>query len=268
MFNNLNPKAIRYFSKFNLAIIIIFTIFLFSCDRFNRPEKIKHKDGWKELTITKNGDSLMTTFRKDGTKKNAVTFRNGFHDGVGYNYYENGKVQNKIHYKEGYKNGTAEWFYKTGILYRITNYDMGIKVGIQKRYYESGELQAEIPYKNNKITEGLKEYKKDGSLITNYPKIIFEEIDKLAFENKLILKVYLSPKGKKTEYLRLKKIGDEEAPISLSAQTKNGAAFITYPLKPGRSIMEKVKIKVKTKTKLGNTLVLIKKYNLAAENRF
>jgi len=249
-----------------LFIIVLSTAFLNSCDKFNRPEKIKHKDGWKEFTVNENGDSLMTVFRKDGIKTSQITFKNGFHHGVGYNFYNDGKIKNEIFYKEGYKDGLSKWYYNTGVVYRETNYKEGKKEGIQKKYYENGKLKAEIPYLDNKAQPGLKEYREDGSKITKYPKLRFQEMDKLAFENKLILKVYLEPKGKKTKYYRIKKIGGTEHSISLSGQTKNGSANIEYRLNPGRSVMEKVKIKVKTTTNLGNPLIIFKTYNLAADN--
>lgn len=270
MINKLNIRAKNSFKTYFTALsMLVFTIMsLNSCDKFSRPEKIKHEEGWKEFTINKNGDSLMTIFGKDGVKRSQVTFKKGFHHGVGYNFYADGKVKNEIHYKEGYKDGVSKWYYKTGILYRETIYKEGRKEGIQKKYYEDGKLKAEIPYENNKVMPGLKEYRKDGTQITKYPKLRFQEIDKIAFENKLTLKIYLEPKGRKTKYTRIKKLDGEEHDISLSRQTTNGAAYIEYFLRPGRSVMEKVKIRVKTTTKLGNTLVIIRTYNLAAENRF
>lgn len=268
--NQKNPNSREFFSNNfrTLLILVIVTASLSSCDKFNRPEKIRHKDGWKEFTVNENGDSLMTIYRKDGVKKSQVTYKNGFHDGVGYNFYDDGKLKNEIHYKEGYKNGVSKWYYKTGILYRETIYQEGKKEGVQKKYYENGKLKAEIPYEDNKVQPGLKEYREDGSQIAKYPKIRFQEIDKLAFENKLILKVYLEPKGRKTKYSRIKKIEGKEYDISLSGQTKNSSAYIEYRLNPGRSVMEKVKVRVKTTTKLGNPLIIIKSYNLAIENRF
>ncbi|NOY50389.1 MAG: hypothetical protein GXO88_07505 [Chlorobi bacterium] len=251
-----------------ISIVVLFSIILFSCDKFANNNKIKTKDGWKEFSVNENGDSIMRVYRSDGFKKSEVTFKNGFNDGVGYDYYDNGKVHYEIHYKEGYKDGETKWFYQNGNIYRITVYEMGKKTGVQKKYYENGKIKAEIPYKDNHPVKGLKEYKKDGSLITGYPRITFKEIDKLAFENKLILEISLRGKGRKTKYYRIKKISGFDHDLSLSAQTKNGKAKIVYKLKPGQSIMEKVRIKAVTNTKMGNPLVLYKSYNLAAENRF
>jgi len=251
-----------------IAFALTFTLITFSCDRFSGPDRTPTKEGWKEFTINENGDSLMTFFKKDGTKKSEVTFKNGFHDGVGYTYYDDGVVQYEIHYKEGYKHGETKWFYESGKLYRTTQYNMGSKDGMQRKYYENGNLKSEVLYKDNEPQKGLKEFKEDGTPYRIYPKIKFKEIDKLAFENKIILQVYLKPKGSKTKYYIVKNIGGEDHYISLSQQTKNGKANIEYYLAPGTSVMEKLQIKVVTQTKRGNPLVLHKTYNMAAENRF
>ncbi len=251
-----------------ISLVILFAAVQLSCDKFANKNRHKTKMGWKEFTVTEKGDSIMRVFRSDGFKKSEVTFKNGFNDGVGYNYYENGKVQNEIHYKEGYKDGETKWFYQNGNLYRSTIYEMGKKVGIQKKYYENGKIKAEVPYEDNYRVRGLKEYKKDGSLITDYPRIIFREIDKLAFENKVILEISLKGKGINTKYYRIKKIMGLDHDLSLIGQTKNGKARIVYHLKPGQSIMQKVRIKAVTKTKMGNQKLLYNSYNLAAENRF
>jgi len=229
---------------------------------------IETKHGWKEYIVNQQGDSVMIIYNLEKEKTSEVTFKDGLYDGIGYNYYSNGNIKNEIHYKKGRKEGITKWFYENGKPYRFTMYKYGRKNGIRKIFYKDGNLKAEIPYKDDEPQAGLKEYRKDGTLFTDQPKIYFREIDMLAYEDKYYLEVYLKPKRKKVEFYRIKKIDGEEFEIGLPEGTKKGVARITYLIRPGDVLMQKLKIKVVTTTKHGNPLVLYKTYNLAVENRF
>jgi len=250
-------------------IIVLFFSLLISCRNNSTSNNlIKTKHGWKEYTVNQKGDSIMIIYNSEKKKTSAVTFKNGLYNGVGYNYYPNGVVKNEIHYKAGQKNGITKWFYENGNLYRLTTYKNAKKDGVRKKYYEDGKLKSEVMFKDGNPLPGLKEYKKDGTFYTNLPKIHFREINRLAYERKFFLEVYLKPKGKKATFYRLKKIEGKEYEIGLPDAPKEGVARITYMVQPGQVLMEKLKIKVVATTKHGNPLVLYKSYNLAVENRF
>ena len=248
-------------------ILIIPFVYLTSC--INTPESglIKTKHGWKKYVVDKNGDSTLIVYNEKKQKTSQVQFKNNLYNGIGYNFYLNGKVKNEIHYKNGYKEGVAKWYYEDGTLYRSTTYKKNKKDGVQKRYYRNGQLETEVIYKNNEPQE-FKEYKKDGTLITDYPEIKFKEIDKLAFERKYYIDVYLEPKGKNTKLYRIVKLDGSEFEIPLPKGPEESVGRITYFVAPGDILMKKLRIKAVTTTKHGNRLVLYKDYNVAVENRF
>ena len=57
--------------------------------------------------------------------------------------------------------------------------------GIRATHYEDGNLSAEFESEKGNVLPGLKEYKKDGTLVTSYPEIQFREIDLLASKNRV-----------------------------------------------------------------------------------
>jgi len=251
----------------NSAFILLF-LFISSCDQFtSKNTRIRTKDGWKEYSVTVDGDSIQTIYNKNGKKNSEYMFKKGYFHGKAYKYYDNGNIQYELNYVEGYKHGLVKFNYESGKLYKETLYEMGKRTGVQKKYYENGNLQAEIFYKDDKVQPGLKEYKKDGAPYKIFPKLRIKEIDKTVFEDKVILEVYLDPKGSKTRYSIIKTIGGKEYNISLKNKTKKGKAYIEFPVLPGEMILEKVKIKAVTRTKRGNKFILFKTYNLAVENK-
>lgn len=259
-------KIFLWFAKASQLLLMLFL--LISCQNNSENNMIRTKHGWKEFVVNSKGDSVMIIYNSNKQKRSEISFKNKLYDGVGYNYYLNGKVKNEIHYKKGKKNGIAKWYYKNGKLYQLTTYKNGKKNGIRKKYYKDGKLEAEMFYKDNIPQPGLKEYKEDGSPVTKYPQIHVEEINKLAFDNKYYLDVYLKPKGKKTSFYRIKNIDGEDFEIALPKGPKKGVRRIPYFLRPGEFLMEKIRIKAITTTKRGNPLVLYKTYRLSVENRF
>ena len=245
-----------------IIVVLILTFGSLSCDRFQHKNQFKKGKSWKEFTINENGDSLYILWGANGNKKSEVTFKNGMHDGVGYNYYDDGTIKNEIHYSEGYKDGDATWYYESGAIYRHTLYEMGKKVGIRKYYYENGQLKAEIPYESNSPVPGLKEYTESGTLINDYPKLVIWQVDKIAFEDKIVVKAKLKNWKKKVKYsLNMGGIFME-----LGHFTKKNVLNYEIKVRRGQSIMEKNVIRAQTTSKMGYPLVIEKSYNLVAEN--
>ena len=148
----------------------------------------------------------------------------------------------------------------------IRRYVNGKKHGIQKKYYEDGKLMAEIPYRNNLAMPGLIEYTKYGDPITQFPDMVFKEIDKIAFENKIVLKVYLSDNSKNVDYYR-QHVTNNKDTTRLPILDKKGILELDFYVPQGKMIMETVEIIAIKTTSRKNLCVIIGKYNLAAENR-
>jgi hypothetical protein len=171
-----------------------------------------------------------------------------------------------ITYKDGVKNGLTKWFYESGNMYRETTYVDGKADGIQKKYYENGKLLAEIHYKRGLVLPGLKEYTKSGKQKKIYPDLVIEPIDRLAFENKYILRCYLTGKPKGAKYFRVLRNDYSDRASFINLDSNNGVADIEYFLGRGGYIMEKVIVRAEYKTTLSNIYVVEKQFNLAIDN--
>jgi hypothetical protein len=236
---------------------------MYACD-LNAPRKLKDQKvtGW---AVDDQGDSVYMRYDDKGRLTSYSTFKNGIKNGIAKKFFENGNVEFEINYENGLKEGITRWFYKSGNLYRETIYENDEETGIQKKYYENGNLMAEIPYDHGRILPGLKEYTTSGKLKTIYPEFIIEPINKLAFENKYILRCYLKGKPKGTDYFRVMPFPGSAMDGLIQLDEVDGAGQIEFFLRPGDFIMEKVIFRAEHKTSLRNTYVVEKAYNLALD---
>ncbi|MFN2395810.1 MAG: toxin-antitoxin system YwqK family antitoxin [Bacteroidales bacterium] len=211
-------------------------------------------------------NGIRKGYRKDGTLLSAVSYKDSVRHGVAKNYYRDGTLKIKMTYDKGIKHGDAITYYEDGDVYQVTPFVNGKREGIQKRYYPGNKLMAEIPFKDNEQVPGLKEYNKDGRLITKEERIVFRLVDKTAFENRFELHMQLSDKARNAQFTRevIKENGEPDFTVGLISE--GGTAMLEYYVRPGQSLMQKVHIIAKRKTRLGNTEVFRGQYNLAVEN--
>ena len=250
--------------KLSLLILLLSALILEGCTQFS-SKPAEQETEKKSFRINENGDTVVVNYRENGTKISEITIKNGTNHGLCINYYENGKIKNEISYVNGFKNGRVTWNYESGRLYRESEYVNDELEGIQKKYYEDGKLMAEIPYLRGEVQPGTKEYTSDGTLKKIVPEIIIEPIDKMAFENKYLLRISLSKKQKDTKFTRIVEIEGTHHKVGLSVN--EGMAEIPWYVAKGTYVMEKVKIEAEYVTHLGNPVKLVKTYNLAIENR-
>ncbi len=242
--------------KFYAGLVLLILFMASACNLFN------------DNTADDPYNGLRTTYRKDGTLKAEVEYKDSLRHGVARNYYPNGKVKIEMFYEKGVRHGLLKYYYENGDLYQETTYVSGKIEGIEKKYYKGGALMAEIPYKNDKPTVGLKEYNEEGKLITNDVRVVFNLVDKTAFENKYDLEITLSDNARNASFSRV--IPSEkgsEALLPYDNYTTRGKAVVPFYVSPGRSHMEEVIIRATRKTRLNHVEIFEGKYNLAIENR-
>jgi len=239
-------------------------LFAFGCAQ-PAKEPVKDAISDKHFKINDQGDTILIKYRKNGKLLSEVTVKNGLQNGLCVNYYENGNIQNEIWYKDGDKNGRVTWNYESGKLYRESTYVDDEIEGIQKLYYEDGKLMAEVPHKNGKLLTGTREYNKEGKLKKNYPEIIFEPLDKIAFENKYFLRISLSKNANDAKFYNVMDVEGKKYDIPMPLQ--NGVAELNWFVPKNRYVMEKVTVAVEFMTVLNNPVRLEKSYNVAADHR-
>jgi hypothetical protein len=280
--------------KSTLSILCLLIALVISCgtqDKKSLVEKIQHKktdtvaDSLKIRVLKEyysNGKvkteteakgnlrhGLMKSYNREGQLLSQVNYVNNVREGMATNFYPiTGKVNSTLIYKNGIKEGDEIWYYENVEQpFRVSPFVKGRIEGIQKYYFEDGKLMAEIPYKKGFPGKGLKEYKKDGTLITDYPKLIINQKDHLAQANKVILNVELSDPNTKVKFYRGsltegKYLNDDLFELA----TQYGTTQIDFNVPPGSTLNQKVTITASYKTKYGIPQVLSRTYNLNVTN--
>jgi hypothetical protein len=222
-------------------------------------------NGEAEKTDPYNG--LRKTYRQDGTLLAEVYYKDSIRDGLARNYYKNGKIQLEMTYVNGVRQGIATSFYENGELYMTTPYVDGQINGIQKKFYKGNILMAEIPFKNSEQEEGMREFSKEGKVLSREAKIIFTLVDNTAFENNFQLIMKLSDNSPHAKFNRYYPAKDGNEAYAYPLTTENGKAVETFFLLPGTSKMEKIHIIAERQTRLGNKQIFKSSYNLGIENK-
>jgi antitoxin component YwqK of YwqJK toxin-antitoxin module len=211
---------------------------------------------------------LTKNYDRTGKLLSQVNYVNNTREGMATNFYAaSGKVNSTLIYKNGIKVGDEIWYYESGQPYRVTPYVKGVANGIQKYYYEDGKIKAEVPIKNGNPGIGLKEYKKDGTLITAYPTLVITQKDYLATANKIILNIELSDPYTEVKFYRgVLEEGKFITGKLFQLATQNRIAQVDFNVARGSTVNEKVVIIANLKTPMGNPLILSKTFNVNVMN--
>ncbi|MBS4062440.1 MAG: hypothetical protein KG029_18740 [Bacteroidetes bacterium] len=245
-------------NKLKLLFLSFFIISFFGACQF-----FKKNDG-NNADLDKN---VKKSYRKDGTLLATVHYKDSLRHGLARNYYTNGKVQLEINYVEGKKHGFATQYYENGDVYLKIPYENDMRNGIQLKYYEKNILMAEIPYRDNQLMPGLKEYDKQGKLITKPNKINFKLKDMTAFDNKLDLEMTLADGSKNAQFMVVSEPEQSGNQTDLYyVATKNGIGVETYYVLPGHAIKKTIHYKAERKTRLGHTEIHYETYLLNFTN--
>jgi antitoxin component YwqK of YwqJK toxin-antitoxin module len=229
------------------------------------------KDGKLKSEITVKGNlrhGVTKNFDRNGKLLSEVNYSNNKKNGLTINYYTtSGKVHSKLNYINGVKNGESFWYYENGEVYRVNPFLDGKLNGIQKYYHDNGQLMAEVPYKDGLPGTGLKEYTKEGKLVTDYPEIVFKEIDQIAISDKFTLTISLSKRASKVNfYIDELDEGKYLKKYMFEIPTKRGVATKVYEVPPGFVKIQKLNIVAKMKTEMGYPYITQRVYNLALQH--
>lgn len=262
-----------------MALLFFLVILSAGCSENNSkkgPGKVslayeKYDDGSiKTESEVKDGKAhgLLKNYTPGGILESVYTYDMGVREGPAVVYYPNGQARAKMYYKEGKRQGITREYYRSGELYRETNYQDGKPEGIRKTWYKNGNLMAEAPFMGGYPGLGLKEFNMDGELLKNEPRLIIEPIDRLAMEDRYILRLRLEPVMPGTIFY----IGDlkEGSYIHVGLwpiEPNNG--FVDYVIKvqKGGFRMEVMTISAQYQTDKSNYGVVSRKFNLAIDNK-
>jgi hypothetical protein len=270
--------------KNNLFIALALTVMMFSCGKTDQNVKKPAKKAKDESVVKEyySNGTLKTeisakgqlrqgptrNYDRNGLLLSEVNYDQNILDGMATNYYaKTGKINSTFFYKKGIKEGDETWYYESGKPYRVSPYINGRIEGVQKHFYEDGKLQAEVTYKNGMPGVGLKEYKADGTLITDYPTIVIRKEDHLRNANKIILIISLSNNKETVKFYKGALLDGKFLHEEMfSMATQQGKAEMDYNVTPGTRITKDIVICANYKTPMGNPCVLTKRYRVEASN--
>jgi hypothetical protein len=219
-----------------------------------------------EETSDKSQVETVIKRRDDGTRSSVNQVdANGMVHGMRVTYYPDGKtIYSKHSFDHAVKQGPSVWYYRSGQVFKHINYKDGKKDGPARVYYKNGNLTAEFEYKNGKVLPGMKEYDREGKLVTGYPDIAFREIDQLAAKNRIDLEVFCAERKRGVKYFLIEENEGKESRTYLISE--NSAALMQFYVKPGDQLIKKIEIMAEIPTELGNVMARKLTYHLSAAN--
>ena len=213
-------------------------------------------------------DGTVKKYRKNGKLLSETEYDNGVKRGLARSYYEDGSLYSEMRYEQGKKQGLAVWYYEDvpGKVYQETPYVDNKKHGLRKKYHKNGELMAKIPFEEDHLGKFVEEFDKSGKPVSDeaFKKFKIKPENRLSEEGKYLLKLNVSPYDKKAEYYagKLTKEGFLHDELE-KVPKKGGEGTVTVKLKLGDTVNEEVNFIAVTRTKLGNPLILERKYQLS-----
>jgi len=233
---------------------ILLTFLLIGCNRNSNSSEKSDADTLKE------GEKPVYT--EKGKLHYIVTYRDGKANGRVREYYPDGRLYMDAIYKDGHRHGKCTHYFKNGKPFSISYYKNGAKDSIETRFYVSGEVFAYVPFKKNKVQPGLREFKKDGTLIEDNKSLIITEVDHTALEGKYFIYVSL-PSPQKNVKFYASSASDPKSREVL--KNSNGTGVLVVPISSEGFVMKKLLFEAEYKTAEGNTMRLQKYYNLAID---
>jgi hypothetical protein len=265
----------------NIFSITVVTLLLIACDSplFSKKDKLPpgvqivreyypNRKIKSVLRVKENKrHGLCKYYYQDGSLRAEYHYRYNRLHGTCTDYYKNGEIKLVGHYVNNKLNGLMTSYYKSGSMMYEAEYVDGKKHGVKKRYYENGKLMSTNNYYLGKAGKGLKEYTSDGKRITNYPEIEIKEVNRLAMEGTLYLKISLSNNSSNVTFYITELNNEKYLPSHAEPIEKEGnIATVEYYVAKGSVLMKEINVVARYKTKLGNFYLISRKYPIAAKN--
>jgi hypothetical protein len=245
--------------KFSRIVLVCIALTMVSCQPKTDKDKLKIEE------VFPDGSVLKRTFKQNGKLFAEIRKKDGRKNGVTKNYYANGKVQVETNFVNDSKEGDSKFYFEDGKICQHVIYKNNVKHGIERHYYKNGKLACEIPYLYGEVEPGLKEYNNDGVLVGKNPTIVVTPVNKMASENKYILRLTLSNKSHAVSFARV--YFEKGNKNKQEIETHHGVGDLTFVANPGRGYREKVILEASFETAYGNPYVTRTTYNLSVDNR-
>lgn len=242
------------------GIVLLLVSLMPACK--SNPEKPITELNPDEATGDTTLEGEKTSYYTNGKVHYIVEYHHGKANGRVREYSSDSKIYMDATFKDGHRHGKCTHFHKNGNPFEVAEYVNGVKEGVVSKYYENGKLLATIIYKNNKVQPGLREFKVDGTEITEDTELIVREVDHVAKEGKYYFEISLSKPKANVDYYA-SPVSDPESRQKL--KSSGNAGILEIPVKSKHFVMKDMVFQAEYKTKLGNPMRLMKRYHHAVK---
>lgn len=213
-------------------------------------------------------DGISQVYSKDGRLVREVSMKGGKRHGILKEFHLNGKTALQITYVENKKEGKAIRYYESGAVMQETDYVNDVAEGLQKKYYDNGQLMSEVRFNHGEPCLGLKEYTREGKLVTEYPEIKITTVDEVATTGRYYIQLRMSNGIRRVRFYEgtLSSDGCLGSSVIAIPMEKAGVGVITYHLPPGSFKMEELRIIARFETRLDNYHIVKTRHRVALDN--
>jgi hypothetical protein len=207
------------------------------------------------------GDTLKpgekVVYSKSGKLHYIVESKDGKANGRVREYHSEGYLYMDAMFKEDHRNGKCTHYYKNGKPFSISYFKNGAKDSIETKFNTKGEVIALVPYKNDKVQPGLKEFRNDGSELTDNTNLQIKAVNNLATGGKYYLVVELTQQWKNVKFYAAPHSDPDSREVLKMSGNKG---ILEVPVSSSEFILEDIFIDAEYKTRMGNTRRLQKRY--------
>ncbi len=236
-----------------LSFALIFTCLILSCNNQTGVKAGSDADSLKpgeKVVLSENGKLHYIVESKDGKTNGRVR-----------EYYPDGKLYMDAIYKDDHRNGKCTFYHKNGKPFSVCYFINGARDSIDTKFGEDGRILALVPYKNDKVQPGLKEFKKDGSELIDTTILQIKAINNLAKSGKYFLRVSLSEPRKNVKFYA----SSESYPDSREMLKMSGnEGTLEVPVSASGFVAKNIFIDAEYTTSMGNTRRLQKLYKFSS----
>lgn len=232
-----------------VSALLISTFFLTACNGNSNRQTGTAADSLKE------GEKAI--YSEKGDLKYIIESKDGKTNGRVREYTPDGKLYMDAIFKDDHRNGKCIHYFKNGKPFSVAYYINGAKDSIETKYNNQGQVLALVPYKNDKVQPGLKEFKKDGTELTDNTSLQVKVINHLRHGGKYYLQVSLTEPQNNVKFYA----APESDPDSreLIKMTEN-VALLEVPVSASGFVIKDIFLDAEYKTSMGNTRRLQKLY--------
>jgi hypothetical protein len=238
-----------------LSVLISILIFAFIVSGCNGNSG---REGGNAADSLKAGEKAV--YSENGKLHYIVESKDGKTNGRVREYYANGKLYMDAIYKDDHRNGKCTFYFKNGKPFSVCYFINGAKDSIETKYSEDGRILALVPYKNDKVQPGLKEFEKDGTELSDNTSLVIKAVNQLARGGKYYLRVSLTESRNNVKYYAAPQ-SDPDSRELLKMSGNDG--ILEVPVSASGFVVKDIYLDAEYKTSMGNIRRLQKLYKFS-----